>query len=211
MPRLFLVRHGETERNSAERFWGRTDVKLGVSGILQAECLRRRLLDESFESVYSSELQRALETTRRIVAPQGLKIETRRELREIDFGNAEGLNALEITEHFPEFASEWKKRTNRRLRYPGGESIADVDARVSIFTRELQQTIRSSSTLIVAHSCVLRVLICRMIGLDLSVFFRLHLDLASLSVLEIDNLGVNLKSLNDVCHLKDVSTHGSQL
>ena len=102
MSRLILVRHGDTKSNSADRFWGQTDVRLSDSGIKQAEQLRDRLSTEKIDAIYSSNLCRASETARIIAASHQLGIVTCNELREINFGNVSQGCLIPLCLHSPD-------------------------------------------------------------------------------------------------------------
>ena len=136
MSRLLLVRHGETEMNSSQRYWGKTDVGLGTVGLQQAEQLRDRLAAEKIALVYSSELRRALVTAQTIAAIHDVKVTACPELNEIDFGDLEGLNFGEVNGQFPDVARMWTQR-DPALAYPQGESLPQLEKRVSEFRSRL--------------------------------------------------------------------------
>jgi alpha-ribazole phosphatase len=204
MSRILLVRHGETELNSAERYWGHSDVKLSALGLRQAEKLRDRLAVERIDAVYSSDLQRALVTAKTIASRHQLDVITCAELREINFGKLEGLNFEEISRLFPEFAAKWKVQRSTNIEFPGGESLDQLHRRVSNFVGRLKKHKAEETTLIVAHAGVLRSLICQLMGLELQHIYRIRLDLASLSILETYSTGAILTLLNDISHLGSV-------
>jgi alpha-ribazole phosphatase len=204
MSRLLLVRHGETERNSAERYWGQSDIKLSTLGFRQAERLRDRLAIERIDAVYSSDLQRAWATAKTIASRHQLDVTPCAELREINFGKIEGLNFEEISQLFPEFAAKWKARRSTNIEFPGGESLDQLHRRVSNFVVRLQKHKAGETVLVVAHAGVLRSLICQLMGLELQHIYRIRLDLASLSILETYPTGAILTLLNDVSHLGSV-------
>ncbi len=128
MSRLLLVRHGETELNSALRYWGRTDVALSDTGLIQAERLRERLNLEKIGFIYSNSLKRALVTAQVITLKHNLEVIACPELREIDFGRLEGLTFDEINRLYPLVARMWMERSPG-LVYPGSESLAELDKR----------------------------------------------------------------------------------
>jgi len=200
MPRLLLVRHGDTELNSAERYWGQTDVKLSAAGLRQAERLRHRLATQKIDAVYSSELRRASVTAETIASSHRLKVITCAELREINFGELEGLTFDEVSQLYPEVTRLWIERSPE-LKYPGGESIDEFSKRVSKFLGRLEEHAEDETILIVAHSGVLRTLICLLLGIELQRRWQFRLDLASLSILETHQPGAILSLLNDVSHL----------
>ena len=200
MSRLLLVRHGETELKSSERLWGHTDVKLGTLGLKQAERLRDRLASEKIDVIYSSDLQRALVTAETIAFRHQLAVVTCAELHEVDFGQLEGLTISEANQRYPELA-KLRMQRNLNLKYPGGDSLIEFSKRTSKFLDRLEQRTDDETILIVAHFGVLRILICRLLDIDLRFLWQLHFDLASLSMLETNQQGAILKSLNDVSHL----------
>ena len=202
MSRLLLVRHGETELNSSERFWGHTDVRLSEAGLWQAERLRRLLSTEKIDAVYSSPLSRAQVTAETIVSGHSLEIITCPELREVNFGKLEGLTFAEVSQLYPEVTRLWIERSPE-LEYPGGESIREFNRRVGRFVGRLDKRTPEETILVVAHSGSLRVLMCRLLGLGVEHWRQLRLDLASLSILETYPQGAILNQLNEICHLRE--------
>jgi len=200
LPRVLLVRHGDTELNSAERYWGRSDVKLSAAGLRQAEKLRERLAVEKIDAVYSSDMERSLVTAEIIASSHQLAVITCAELREVNFGQLEGLTFGEISRLYPEVAKLWAERSPK-LKYPGGESLVKFNNRVSKFLSRLDKHTVGETILIVAHAGVLRTLVCQLLGIDLRRRWQIRLDLASLSILETHQQGAILSLLNDVSHL----------
>ena len=201
MSKLLLVRHGDTEANSAERYWGSSDVRLSASGLRQADRLRRRLADETIDAVYSSDLGRALVTAETIASKRQLEVVTCAELREIDFGKFEGLTFAEVNQLHPEVAKLWAER-NPSLKFPGGESIDRFSKRIGKFLERLKQHSPEETLLIVAHSGSLRTLMCLLLGIELRHRWQFQLNLGSLSILESYPQGAILNLLNDVSHLE---------
>lgn len=201
MSRLLLVRHGETKGNSAERYWGRTDVELSDSGIRQGEQLRDRLAVEKIDTVYSSDLCRALKTADIITSRHQLAVVPCRELQEIDFGKVEGLAYEEIKYKYPELVKSWLK-WDLNFRFPDGESIGDLSNRVASFIHRLRGHAQEDTILVVSHSGVLRMLICYTLGIELRHWRQIRLDLASLSILETYPEVDIINLLNDISHLR---------
>jgi alpha-ribazole phosphatase len=202
LARLLLVRHGETEANSSERFWGKTDVRLGPVGLRQAEKLRDRLASEKIDFVYSSQMKRALVTAQTIADLHHVEVISCQELREIDFGKIEGLKFNEVDTQFPEVTRLWLQRSPH-LAYPGGESLVDLDARIAGFRTRLVKHTEKEVVLIVAHSGVLRTLICQVLDLEMRNRWNIRLDLASLSIIDTYPETAILSLLNDTSHLID--------
>lgn len=202
MAKLFLVRHGETELNSTQRYWGKTDVGLGPAGLRQAEQLRDRLATERIDFFYASEMSRAMATARVIASIHHREVVPCPELREIDFGKIEGLNFTEVQARYPEIAKMWIER-NPELCYPEGESLVALDKRIGLFKTRLEQHTGDEVVMVVAHSGVLRTLICQLLGLEMRNRWNLRLDLASLSIVETYPGAAILSLLNDTSHLVD--------
>ena len=204
MSRLLLVRHGETELNSSLRYWGRSDVALSDIGLRQAEFLRERLKEEKIDFVYSSNLKRALVTAQIIAGKHNLEVTACLELREIDFGKLEGLAFDEINQLYPKIARMWTER-DPSLAYPGGESLTGLDRRVQVFRSCLDGHNEEQTILIVAHSGVLRTLLCQLLCLEPRQRWQIRLDLASLTVIETYPESAILTLLNDISHLTEWS------
>ena len=138
MSRLLLVRHGNTRLNNAKRFWGKTDVELSADGIRQAEKLRDRLATQKIDVIYASNLSRARVTAEIIASRHQLSITTCAELGELNFGGVEGLTFDEIKRLHPELAevlSDWSSRP----KFPGGESLDELNDRVQKFLKRLKK------------------------------------------------------------------------
>ena len=201
MSKLLLVRHGDTVLNSAQRFWGQTDVELSAAGLRQAERLRHRLAEQRIDVVYSSDLQRALVTARTIASGHQLEVIICPELRETNFGECEGLTFEEIIQLYPDMA-EWWANWSLQLRFPGGERADEVNTRVTGFLDRLKKHAPEETILIVAHSAPLRMMICHLLGMELWHWRQFRLGLASLSILETYQQGAIISLLNDTSHLE---------
>ena len=178
-----------------------TDVELSAAGIEQAEQLRDHLADEKIATVYSSNLKRAKVTAEIVAARYGLEVILCPELREINFGELEGLAFNEMGQRYPELVEVWVRR-DPKLKYPGGDSLEEFSNRVITFLTRLEKHTAEETILIVAHSGVLRTLMCQLLGIDLGRRWQFRTDLASLSILETYEPETILTRLNDVSHLR---------
>ena len=201
MSRLLLVRHGITEFNSARKFLGYSDIKLSATGYRQVERLRDRLVDDKIDAVYSSDLRRALVTAEVISSGHKVDIVICPELREVNYGNVEGLTFEEISRLYPEVA-ESLTNFNLRLNFPGGEGFEGFIERTSKFLDKLKRHTPSQTILIVSHGGPLRVLVCCLLGIDLGHWWQIRLNNASLSIVETSPRGAIISLLNDTSHLR---------
>ena len=161
--RIVLVRHGETVGESSVRYYGSTDVALSDLGREQARQARLALPGDDFPLFVTSPLARAWESAR-IVFPHA-PARLLDELREIDFGDWEGLSADEIRARDPVRYEDWQQK-RPGFEFPGGERRADFQARVD---RAVDAMLASgvSSALAVVHKGVIRAIARRVTGVEL--------------------------------------------
>jgi len=202
LSRLLLVRHGITETNATRRFTGHTDVDLNADGYRQAEKLRDRLAEEKIDVAYCSDLKRALVTAE--VISSGHKVEpvTCPEIREINYGEAEGLTYQEISDRFPELG-EMIARYSPVLSFPGGEGFSELTARAARFIDRLNNHEEQQTILIVSHGGMLRTLTCQLLGMGQDHWSKFRFDNASLTIVDIYPQRAILSLLNDTSHLKE--------
>ncbi|RIH87702.1 Phosphoserine phosphatase 1 [Meiothermus luteus] len=197
MKELWLLRHGETPWNAEGRFQGHYDVGLSPEGLRQAYRLAERLAAyrHSFDGLYSSDLQRAALTARPIAEALGLTPIYDRRIREIYAGELQGLLRSESELRYPEFhrAVQLDPWNTKR---PGGESMADLAARVQEFLDELPE----GRHLVVTHGGVIRAALKLVLHLDNGSWRRFHIQNTSITRLLYPE-GTAL-SVGDVGHLE---------
>lgn len=201
MARLFLVRHGIVESNSTGRLWGHTDIPLCADGIQQAWKVCERLSREKIAIIYSSDLRRSLDTATIIASPHQLSMVSCPELREINFGRFEGMTFEEIKNCYPEAEKLWAG-ANPELSFPDGESLKALSNRIDHFVDRLSEYGLKDTVLVVAHGGSLRMLLCRLMGFDLSHWWQISITHASITILDCYPEGGMLCLLNDTCHCK---------
>jgi broad specificity phosphatase PhoE len=128
MPRIWLVRHGETEWNALGRLQGLTDIPLNETGRQQAAAVAARFAATPLAALWSSDLGRARETAAIIAAARGATAPgVDDELRERCFGVFEGLTRDQCAEHHPEAWQAWQASA---ASPPGGEELELVAPRM---------------------------------------------------------------------------------
>jgi alpha-ribazole phosphatase len=207
MTRLLLVRHGATEYNHSLRFTGHSQIGLSDLGQRQVARLAGRLAAEDIDISLTSDLRRAVDTAD--AACQGREIDpaTCPELREIDYGDCEGLTFDEIRVKYPEVVQPWLAYSPD-LVFPTGESLAGFIERVGSFASRLAAHPEWKTALVVTHGGVIRVLICHLLGLESGHWWRFRIDNASLSIIETYGEKAILSLCNDTCHLAGVDEDG---
>ncbi len=205
MTRLLLVRHGLTEYNVTRRFAGSSDVELSPLGCQQVTNLRQRLADQPVDCAYCSDLRRARATAELLLEGRRVPLTPSPDLREVDYGECEGLTFSEIKERFPAVA-QGVYAPEQGLEFPGGESFAEMVERVTRFKDRLAQHGPNENILVVSHSGPLRSLICALLGISQGCWRQLRIDNASLSIVDTyPPRAAILSLLNGTSHLKGLA------
>jgi broad specificity phosphatase PhoE len=180
---FILVRHGETEWNRVERFRGRADIPLNDTGRAQAQKLAARLAGEKIRAVYSSPLQRAVQTATPVAEALRLKVKPHANLLDVDYGAWEGLSPEEAQAKFPEDYDRWLT-TPRRVKFPGGESLRLVRVNIGNLLSELAEKHSGETVALVTHKVPCLVTMCYVLGLTNDSIWKLRIDLAAINRFE---------------------------
>ena len=180
MAKLYPIRHGETDYNSALRFQGQTDILLNRKGIEQAERVAEFFRDIPLQAIYTSSLKRASATAEIIGRVKGIEPQETDSLREMSFGIWENMESKDIQK---KFAKEWKDffASPANIKIPQGESMSDVQKRAYPEVQRILDQYPEGDVAFVAHGGIIRVLICTMLGLDLNRSWHLHVGNASIT------------------------------
>jgi len=176
---------------------------MNAAGYEQVEKLRDRLAGEKIDAVYSSDLKRAVATAEVICSGRQVDIITCPELREMNYGDAEGLTFQEINSRYPEMA-KLIINFNLRLEFPGGENFEGFIERTIKFLDRLKAHAPSATILVAGHSGPLRVLVCFLLGIDQDHWWQIRCDNASLSIVDTYPRGAIISLLNGTSHLREV-------
>ena len=205
--RLTLIRHGETEHNRGQVTLGRADVPLNERGLLQAQAVAASFGTRP-DALYVSPLQRARQTAAAMESRLRLEAVVDDGLIEMDVGEMEHLTGAELRERYPEFLRLWlgggesASDTVAEARMPGGETLAEVQARAWDAIERIRAAHPAGSVAVVTHNFVILTLTCRALGLPLSGFRRLRAGVASRTVIDINERGESrVLQLNDLAHL----------
>jgi 2,3-bisphosphoglycerate-dependent phosphoglycerate mutase len=150
---ILLARHGETDWNHEGRFQGHADPALNATGRAQAAELAAELEAVELAAVYSSPLQRALETAKVVAAEHRLEPVAVDALREVDVGSWEGLTRAEVEARFPEQFAGW---LDYDQGWADGESYEEMARRVVAALLELAAAHDGERILAVTHGGPIR-------------------------------------------------------
>jgi broad specificity phosphatase PhoE len=173
---LLLVRHGETDWNRVDRFQGHADPPLNDLGRDQARALAGRLAGVGLAAVYSSDLQRALETATILAEPHALDVSQRPGLREIDVGEWSGLTVAEIEDRYPDGIARHRDGGDG---WTHGEPHARMQERIVAEALAIAASHPDEQVLVVLHGGTIRALLAAAEGLDFSEFRRARPGIAN--------------------------------
>lgn len=200
--RLVLMRHGATEHSAQHRFSGRNTLPLTPAGQAQAAALARRAAAlGDVASVVTSPLLRAEQTSAVIADALSVPIRTDDGLAEIDFGEWEGLSYAEIEQGWPTELAAWYRSPD--VPPPAGESVTDATARVRQARNRIVASAPARTTVVVSHVTPIKILLRLALDAPPTAIFRMHLDLASMSILDVFDDGISsVRLVNDTNHLE---------
>ena len=196
MPLLLLIRHGENDYVKTGKLAGRLPgVHLNEKGQKQAEALGQALSDVPVKAIYSSPLERAMETATPIANARKLQIIQEPDLMDTNIGSWQGksIKVLRLTK-------VWKIVQNApsRFRFPDGESFMESQARyVSVLEHMIRKHNKPQDIVaVVFHADPIKLSVSHFLGMPLDHFQRLSCDTGSLTALYVSESGANLIRLN---------------
>jgi broad specificity phosphatase PhoE len=190
MTRTILIRHGQTAWNKVERVRGQVDIPLDEVGLAQAEATAKRVAERWQPSaVYCSPLRRAVQTAQPIARLLGQDVQAKPGLNDMNFGR------------WQEQARTWLKEPHL-VTFPEGENLGMVKERSAATLHRLIQQHIGETIAIVGHTVLNRVLLCYVLGIDNSNYWRVGQDTCAINVFDWNDGQFFIESLNDTCHLR---------
>lgn len=198
--RLLLLRHGQTEFSLQRRYSGRGDPELTPLGQAQAAGAAVRLAEvRDVAAVLTSPLRRARQTAAAVAEATGAPLVVRERLVETDFGAWDGLTFAEARARDPRLHADWLGSED--VAPPGGESFAAVGRRIETERDALVREYPGATLVLVTHVTPIKMLLRDALQGGPGVLYRLHLDLAALSIVEFyPDGGASVRLVNDTSH-----------
>jgi broad specificity phosphatase PhoE len=195
-----LLRHGRTEHTPERRFSGSSDLPLSQLGRADATAAAAHLAGRGIDVIVASPLLRTRQTAEAAAEVLGLPVTTEAELRELDFGDWEGLTAAEAQAKSPLAFRRWSASID--VRPPGGESIAEVSTRVARARQRVLDQHAGKTVLVVSHVTPIKLLLAAGLGVGDEIVHRVFLEAASLSTVTWASDGrSSVRLVNDTSHL----------
>ena len=204
---LWMVRHGQTDFSRENRFCGSIDPPLSDVGRRMAEALGEARGGEPWTAIYCSPSTRARQTAAPLAKRAKLEPTIDEGLREISYGEWEGMKHEEAKAKFPDVYAYWAQDTASRAT-PGGETAFMVASRAAPVLERIRREHPEGRVLVVSHKATVRILVCALLGMDVRLFRdRIGQPVCALSRFQIkpqrNGTGgtAMLTMLGDVSHL----------
>lgn len=195
MPLILLIRHGENEFVKTGKMAGRLPgVHLNERGREQATALAEALKEVPLKAIYSSPLERAVETAEPVAAARKLEIQLRPDLLESDIGKWQGRSLKALSK-----LKTWRivQQAPSRFTFPEGESFLRMQTRIVSCLDEIAASHKPKDILAaVFHADPIKLAIAHYLGMPLDLFQRLACDTGSVSVLYLSEMGAHILKLN---------------
>jgi probable phosphomutase (TIGR03848 family) len=194
MATLLLIRHGENDYLKKNRMPGHlAGIHLNTRGIEQADEIARNLSQLPIKAVYSSPLERAIETARPLAKCLGLGIQIRPDLIDTDVGEWEG-RSWKVLAH----TKLWKvvQKSPSQFQFPGGETFNQLQRRVVFALDAIANTHGEDLVAVVFHADPIKLAVAHYIGLALDNFQRLTATTGSVTILNMDGMAPRIIALN---------------
>jgi len=201
MTKVILVRHGQTEWNILGRYQGHSDIDLSTLGVEQANLLAQRLTKEKIDAIYTSDLKRAIKTAECIANTHQLPVHNIPELREISFGDWEGLDYHTINLKWPGEVERFFKNADSVV-IPNGETFCEVEERACNVVQRIIEQHPDQTILIVSHGGTIRTLLAHALYIPLKYIWNIRQDNTAVNILKYFDNQVVIELLNDTHHLK---------
>lgn len=167
-----LVRHAETIWNSDNRYAGQINIDLNENGKKQAQDLIVWANKVNPIAIYSSDLSRAIDTASPMSEKLKLELNIDSRLREISFGEIEGLNPKEMESEFWNIRQEYL-HSPATVLFPNGESGVIALSRARPAIMEILNSYDSGSIILVSHGSLMRIIACDLMGLNINLYRKI--------------------------------------
>lgn len=195
---VYLTRHGQTEWNIERRLQGRGNSPLTEAGIERAKELRERVKDMNIDVIYSSPIERALDTANIIKGHKDIEVITDDGLMEMCFGDYEGRRTDEVMMENPEWDIDLIMHGDTELCAPNGENLGAVRARVRDAMNKIIDENRGKSVLVVTHGITLKALMYYFNDKEVNSEVMGQATLTKINIDEKNNFNIEFK--NDDSH-----------
>jgi len=201
LTKIVLIRHGQTTWNALGKYQGQSDIELSEMGIEQAERLAQNFPLAKIDAIYSSDLKRAHKTAQCIASQFKLPVQTKTALREVDFGDWEGLTYDQINSKWGGMMQHFFANPDTD-QIPGGESFAQLQQRATQAVLAICQDHPDQTVVIAAHGAVNRTIIAEALHMPLRYIWSIRQDNTAVNILTYNGSERSIELMNSTEHLK---------
>jgi alpha-ribazole phosphatase len=201
--KLYFLRHGQTAYSETGGYCGtpENDPGLTPEGIEMAEAFADSYCHLSWQAIYTSPLQRAVQTAKPLCDRVNMQMELRSGLKEVAYGEWEGMHPTQIYAKFTDSYVRWLTDPAWNAP-PKGERGIDIARRSSQVLEEIEDRFPSGNVLLVSHKATIRIMLCDLMGIDIGRYRdRFTMPVAALSIVELGNRGPFFHVIGDRSHL----------
>lgn len=196
MVKLILVRHALTVDNQKSRLSGHIDSSISEEGREQIDKITNYLKDFDIDKIYTTTSSRTKDTVKKLSELKSIEIIEKESLKEISFGDFEGLTFDEIKDKYPkEFQDMIKK--GYEYKYPNGESLIDSYNRVCTELDNIISDCDNQTILICSHGGTIRNIITYLISNSYKYHWNFKIDNGSVTILEIQDGFTVITTMNN--------------
>lgn len=200
MTKVILVRHGQTVWNLEMKYQGHSDIALTDKGLKQAALAAGHLATEKVAAVYASDLDRAFTTAKIIAAKHKLPVIPLPALREICFGEWEGLTYDGINSRWEHLITKLFSHPDE-IRIPGGETFRELKERAAGAIEQLVAEHPNETIVVVSHGGTIRTILCAALNIHLNYIWSIKQDNTAINIIEYYKERTIVGLMNDTCHL----------
>ena len=196
MVKLILVRHALTVDNQKSRLSGHIDSSISEEGKEQIDKITNYLKDFDIDKIYTTTSSRTKDTVKKLSELKSIEIIEKESLKEISFGDFEGLTFDEIKDKYPkEFQDMIEK--GYEYKYPNGESLIDSYHRVCIELDNIISNNDNRTILICSHGGTIRNIITYLISNSYKYHWNFKIDNGSVTILEVQDGFTVITAMNN--------------
>jgi phosphoserine phosphatase len=204
MTKVLLIRHGHVDGIMPERFRGRINLALTERGQAEAAAVARRIgAAWRPEIIYTSPLDRCVATGAAISKACGAGTRVLEALNDIDYGDWQFRSYDEAQKADPDLYAKWF-RTPQLVRFPNGESLQDLAARVADVLRHVLSHHPDDVVVLVGHDSVNRAILLQLLDQPLSSYWRLAQSPCSVNEIDIVGDRICILRINETLHLDPI-------
>lgn len=196
MVKLILVRHALTVDNQKSRLSGHIDSSVSEEGKEQIDKITNYLKDFDIDKIYTTTSSRTKDTVKKLSELKSIEIVEKESLKEISFGDFEGLTFKEIENRYPEEFQDMIKK-GYEYKYPNGESLIDSYNRVCTELDNIISDCDNQTILICSHGGTIRNIITYLISNSYKYHWNFKIDNGSVTILEIQDGFTVITTMNN--------------